>query len=129
MHHYNFLPTLQARSDLYGASRRDIGHGHLAERAIAAVMPDEDRFLTQSASCRRLSSNGSTSMASVCGSTLALMDAGVPVKARWQARDGAGYRRRRHTILTDIQGLEDLGDMDSRRAPRMASRRCRWTSR
>ncbi|MGI5837696.1 MAG: polyribonucleotide nucleotidyltransferase [Chloroflexota bacterium] len=117
MHHYNFPPysTGEVRP-LRGASRRDIGHGHLAERAIAAVMPDEDRFpYTVRVVSEVVSSNGSTSMASVCGSTLALMDAGVPVKAPVAGiamglvigEDG------KYTILTDIQGLEDaLGDMD-----------------
>ena len=67
---------------LRGTSRRDIGHGALAERALVAVLPDEDEFpYTIRVVSEVLSSNGSTSMASVCGSTLALMDAGVPIKA------------------------------------------------
>jgi polyribonucleotide nucleotidyltransferase len=117
MHHYNFPPfsTGEVRP-LRGASRRDIGHGHLAERALAAVIPDESEFpYTIRVVSEILSSNGSTSMASVCGSTLALMDAGVPIKAPVSGiamglvigQDG------KYAILTDIQGLEDaLGDMD-----------------
>ena len=117
MHHYNFPPfsTGEVRP-LRGASRRDIGHGHLAERALAAVIPSETDFpYTIRVVSEVVSSNGSTSMASVCGSTLALMDAGVPVKAPVSGiamglvigQDG------KFAILTDIQGLEDaLGDMD-----------------
>jgi polyribonucleotide nucleotidyltransferase len=116
MHHYNFPPfsTGEARP-LRGSSRREIGHGALAERALVPVIPPEKEFpytLRLVSEC--LSSNGSTSMASVCGSTLALMDTGVPIKAPVSGiamgliTDGSKY-----TILSDIQGIEDhLGDMD-----------------
>jgi polyribonucleotide nucleotidyltransferase len=116
MHHYNFPPysTGEARP-LRGSSRREIGHGALAERALVAVLPTEKEFpytLRLVSEC--LSSNGSTSMGSVCGSTLALMDAGVPIKAPVSGiamgliTDGSNYQ-----ILSDIQGIEDhLGDMD-----------------
>ena len=117
MHHYNFPPysTGEVRP-LRGASRRDIGHGHLAERAIAAVIPDEETFpYTVRVVSEVVSSNGSTSMASVCGSTLALMDAGVPIKSP-VAGIAMGLvigSDSKYAILTDIQGIEDaLGDMD-----------------
>jgi len=116
MHHYNFPPfsTGEARP-LRGQSRREIGHGALAERALVPVLPPMEDFpYTIRVVSEVLSSNGSTSMASVCGSTLALMDAGVPVKAPVAGiamgliSDGSRY-----TVLTDIQGMEDhLGDMD-----------------
>jgi polyribonucleotide nucleotidyltransferase len=116
MHHYNFPPfsTGEARP-LRGQSRREIGHGALAERALMPVLPAEEAFpYTIRLVSEVMSSNGSTSMASVCGSTLALMDAGVPIKAPVAGiamgliKDENGY-----AILTDIQGLEDhLGDMD-----------------
>lgn len=116
MHHYNFPPfsTGEVRP-LRGQSRREIGHGALAERALIPVLPDETEFpYTLRVVSEALSSNGSTSMGSVCGSTLALMDAGVPLKApvggiaMGLVKDPDGY-----AILTDIQGLEDhLGDMD-----------------
>ncbi len=116
MHHYNFPPfsTGEVRP-LRGASRRDIGHGHLAERALAAVIPDESDFpYTIRVVSEILSSNGSTSMASVCGSTLALMDAGVPIKAPVAGiAMGLVIGEGRYAVLTDIQGIEDaLGDMD-----------------
>ncbi len=81
IHHYNFPPfsTGEARP-LRGPKRRDIGHGHLAERALYAVLPDEDEFpYTMRLVSEVLASNGSSSMASVCGSSLALMQAGVPI--------------------------------------------------
>ena len=116
MHHYNFPPysTGEARW-LRGPGRREIGHGALAERALLPMIPPVDEFpYTIRLVSEALSSNGSTSMASVCGSTLALMDTGVPIKrpvsgiAMGLVKDGDEYR-----ILTDIQGLEDhLGDMD-----------------
>jgi len=116
MHHYNFPPfsTGEARP-LRGQSRREVGHGALAERALVPVLPSEKDFpYTIRLVSEVLSSNGSTSMASVCGSTLALMDAGVPISApvagiaMGLVKDEAGY-----AILTDIQGIEDhLGDMD-----------------
>ncbi len=118
MHHYNFPPfsTGEVRP-LRGQSRREVGHGALAERSLAPVLPAETEFpYTLRVVSEVLSSNGSTSMGSVCGSTLALMDAGVPIKApvagiaMGLVKDEAlgGY-----AILTDIQGIEDhLGDMD-----------------
>lgn len=116
MHHYNFPPfsTGEVRP-LRGQSRREVGHGALAERALMPVLPDEADFpYTIRVVSEVLSSNGSTSMGSVCGSTLALMDAGVPLKAPVAGiamgliKDANGY-----AILTDIQGVEDhLGDMD-----------------
>jgi len=116
MHHYNFPPysTGEARW-LRGPGRREIGHGALAERALLPMIPPVDEFpYTIRLVSEALSSNGSTSMASVCGSTLALMDTGVPIKrpvsgiAMGLVKDGDEYR-----ILTDIQGIEDhLGDMD-----------------
>jgi polyribonucleotide nucleotidyltransferase len=116
MHHYNFPPySVGETRPLRGSSRREVGHGALAERALVPVLPSEEEFpYTLRLVSEVLSSNGSTSMASVCGSTLALMDAGVPIKApvggiaMGLVKDGDTY-----TILTDIQGLEDhLGDMD-----------------
>lgn len=116
MHHYNFPPYSTGEvKPLRGQSRREIGHGALAERALLPVIPDEDEFpYTMRLVSEILSSNGSSSMASVCGSTLALMDTGVPIKApvagvaMGLVKDEEGY-----AILTDIQGLEDhLGDMD-----------------
>src|SRR3990172_9219348 len=83
MHHYNFPPFSTGETKpLRGASRRDIGHGALAERALLPVLPPQDDFpYTMRLVSEVLSSNGSTSMASVCGSTLALLDTGVPIKA------------------------------------------------
>ncbi|MDP1546030.1 MAG: polyribonucleotide nucleotidyltransferase [Anaerolineales bacterium] len=117
MHHYNFPPfsTGEAKP-LRGQSRREIGHGALAERALEPVLPAEESFpYAIRIVSEALSSNGSTSMGSVCGSTLALMDAGVPIKspvsgvAMGLITDETG----RYKILTDIQGTEDhLGDMD-----------------
>jgi polyribonucleotide nucleotidyltransferase len=116
MHHYNFPPYSTGETRwLRGPGRREIGHGALAERALLPVVPPEEEFpYTIRLVSEVLSSNGSTSMASVCGSTLALMDTGVPIKAPVSGiamglvKDGDKYR-----ILTDIQGLEDhLGDMD-----------------
>jgi len=116
MHHYNFPPfsTGEVRS-IRSQSRREIGHGALAERALAPVIPPESEFpYTLRLVSEVLSSNGSSSMGSVCGSTLALMDTGVPIKAPVAGvamgliKEGDVY-----AILTDIQGLEDhLGDMD-----------------
>jgi polyribonucleotide nucleotidyltransferase len=116
MHHYNFPPfsTGEAKM-LRGSSRREIGHGALAERALVPVIPSEEEFpYTLRLVSEVLSSNGSSSMASVCGSTLALMDTGVPIKAP-VAGVAMGLIKEgdKYAILTDIQGLEDhLGDMD-----------------
>ena len=116
IHHYNFPPySTGEASALRGPKRREIGHGALAERALAVVIPDDFPYTLRLVS-EAVSSNGSTSMASVCGSTLALMDAGVPIDAPVagiamglvQDSDSDKY-----AVLTDIQGLEDhLGDMD-----------------
>lgn len=116
MHHYNFPPYSvgEARSSR-GPGRREIGHGALAERALAPVIPgDEDFPYTIRLVSEVMSSNGSTSMASVCGSTLALMDAGVPIKAPVAGvAMGLITEGDKHAILTDIIGMEDfLGDMD-----------------
>jgi len=116
MHHYNFPPFSTGEvKPLRGASRREIGHGALAERALVPVIPPEEEFpYTLRLVSEVLSSNGSTSMASVCGSTLALMDTGVPIKspvagvAMGLIKEGDRFK-----ILTDILGMEDhLGDMD-----------------
>jgi polyribonucleotide nucleotidyltransferase len=116
MHHYNF-PAFSTgeTAPMRGPKRREIGHGALAEAALRAMIPDEDVFpYTIRLVSEVLSSNGSTSMASVCGSTLALMDAGVPIR-RPVAGIAMGLVKEgeRVAILTDIQGQEDhFGDMD-----------------
>jgi len=117
MHHYNFPPFSTGEvKPLRGQSRRDIGHGALAERALEPVIPAGESFpYTIRVVSEVLSSNGSTSMGSVCGSTLALMDAGVPIKApvAGVAMGLITDQKGRYKILTDIQGTEDhLGDMD-----------------
>ena len=117
MHHYNFPPFSTGEvKPLRGQSRREVGHGALAERALEPVIPAEETFpYTIRVVSEVLSSNGSTSMASVCGSTLALMDAGVPIKApvAGVAMGLVSDETGRYKILTDIQGTEDhLGDMD-----------------
>lgn len=116
IHHYNFPPfsTGEVKS-IRGQSRREIGHGALAERALVPVIPPEDVFpYTLRLVSEVLSSNGSTSMASVCGSTLALMDTGVPIKAPVAGiAMGLIMEGEKYAILSDIQGAEDhLGDMD-----------------
>ncbi|QBD80321.1 polyribonucleotide nucleotidyltransferase [Ktedonosporobacter rubrisoli] len=120
MHHYNFPPYSTGESKpLRGPGRREIGHGALAERAVAAVIPSHAEFpYTIRAVSDVLSSNGSTSMGSVCGTTLALMDAGVPIHApvagvAMGLITGEGERAGKWAVLSDIQGIEDaLGDMD-----------------
>jgi polyribonucleotide nucleotidyltransferase len=116
IHHYNFPPYSTGETrPLRGPRRREIGHGALAERALLPVLPDEAEFpYTVRIVSEALSSNGSTSMASVCGSTLSLMDAGVSIKAPVAGiAMGLMMTDGRYQILTDIQGLEDhLGDMD-----------------
>jgi polyribonucleotide nucleotidyltransferase len=116
IHHYNFPPYSTGETkQLRGQSRREIGHGALAERALLPVIPPEEEFpYTLRLVSEVLSSNGSTSMASVCGSTLALMDTGVPIKAPVAGvAMGLIKEGERFAVLTDIQGAEDhLGDMD-----------------
>ena len=116
MHHYNFPPfSVGETRPLRGASRRDVGHGALAERALSPVLPTVDEFpYTMRLVSEVLSSNGSTSMASVCGSTLALLDTGVPIRAPVAGvAMGLVKEGDRAVVLTDIQGVEDhLGDMD-----------------
>ena len=115
IHHYNFPPYSTGETKRLGTSRREIGHGALAERALVPVIPDEKEFpYTLRLVSEVLSSNGSSSMASVCGSTLALMDAGVPIKAPVAGiAMGLVMEGDQYIILTDIQGAEDhLGDMD-----------------
>jgi len=116
MHHYNFPSfSVGETRPSRGPGRREIGHGALAERALLPVIPSELEFpYTIRVVSEILESNGSSSMASVCGSTLSLLDAGVPIKrpvsgvAMGLVKDGEYY-----SILTDIQGMEDaLGDMD-----------------
>jgi polyribonucleotide nucleotidyltransferase len=116
MHHYNFPPySVGETGFMRGPKRRDIGHGALAQRALEPMIPPlEDFPYTVRLVSETLESNGSSSMGSVCGSTLALMDAGVPIKApvggiaMGLVKEGEDY-----VILTDIQGAEDhLGDMD-----------------
>ncbi|WP_075864732.1 polyribonucleotide nucleotidyltransferase [Carboxydothermus islandicus] len=116
MHHYNFPPySVGEVRPMRGPGRREIGHGALAERALEPVIPPEEVFpYTIRIVSEVLESNGSTSMGSVCGSTLALMDAGVPIKAP-VAGVAMGLIKEGDevAILTDIQGIEDaLGDMD-----------------
>ncbi len=116
IHHYNFPPFSTGEVKmLRGASRREVGHGALAERALIPVIPPEPEFpYTMRLVSEVLSSNGSTSMASVCGSTLALMDTGVPILAPVSGvAMGLIKEGDRYAILTDILGAEDhLGDMD-----------------
>jgi polyribonucleotide nucleotidyltransferase len=117
MHHYNFPPfSVGETRPMRGPGRRDIGHGALAERGLVAVLPAKPDFpYTMRVVSETLESNGSSSMGSTCGSTLALMDAGVPISAPVSGvamgliTDADG----RYAVLSDIQGLEDaLGDMD-----------------
>lgn len=117
MHHYNFPPYSTGEARRVGSpGRREIGHGALAERAILAALPNEEEFpYTIRVVSECLGSNGSTSMGSVCGTSMALMDAGVPIKAQVAGiamglvTDSEGD----YAILSDIQGIEDfLGDMD-----------------
>jgi len=118
IHHYNFPPFSVGETGFFrGPGRREIGHGALAERSLAVVIPPEEEFpYTIRVVSEILSSNGSSSMASTCGSSLALMDAGVPIKAAVAGiamglmldEKSGGYK-----VLTDIQGPEDhYGDMD-----------------
>jgi polyribonucleotide nucleotidyltransferase len=116
MHHYNFPPfSVGETGFMRGPKRRDIGHGALAQRALEPMIPPAEDFpYTIRIVSETLESNGSSSMGSVCGSTLALMDAGVPIKAPVSGiAMGLVKEGDDHVILTDIQGAEDhLGDMD-----------------
>ncbi|MDM8530043.1 polyribonucleotide nucleotidyltransferase [Anaerolineales bacterium HSG25] len=116
MHHYNFPPYSVGETGRVGSpNRRAVGHGALAERALLPMIPPVEEFpYTLRLVSEVLGSNGSSSMASVCGSTLSLMDAGVPIKAPVAGvAMGLVEEGERYTVLTDIQGLEDaLGDMD-----------------
>lgn len=116
LHHYNFPPySVGETKPLRGPGRREIGHGALAERALFPVLPSDVDFpYTMRVVSEVLESNGSSSMASVCGSTLSLMDAGVPIKAPVAGiAMGLIKGERKTEVLTDIQGMEDaLGDMD-----------------
>ncbi|MFO3688653.1 polyribonucleotide nucleotidyltransferase [Staphylococcus felis] len=116
MHHYNFPNfSVGETGPVRAPGRREIGHGALGERALKYIIPDEKTFpYTVRIVSEVLESNGSSSQASICGSTLALMDAGVPIKAPVAGiAMGLVTRDESYTILTDIQGMEDaLGDMD-----------------
>ncbi len=116
IHHYNFPPySVGETRPMRGPGRREIGHGALAERALLAVLPDEEEFpYTIRVVSEVLESNGSSSMGSVCGSTLSLMHAGVPIKAPVSGiAMGLVKGDNGFAILSDIQGIEDaLGDMD-----------------
>ena len=117
MHHYNFPPFSSGETGrMGGVNRRAVGHGALAEKALLAILPDKESFpYTIRIVSESMASNGSTSMASVCGSTIALMDAGVPIKAP-VAGIASGlmmHDENNYKLLTDIQGPEDHhGDMD-----------------
>ena len=135
MLHYNFPPfSVGEVGFMRGPGRREIGHGALAERSLSAVIPDEKKFpYTLRVVSEILESNGSSSMATVCGATLALMDAGVPVStpiagiAMGLVKEGDAY-----AILTDIAGAEDhYGDMDFKVAGSKTgiTGLHRWTSR
>ena len=116
MHHYNFPPFSTGEVKRIATGRREVGHGALAERALAPVIPPEDDFpYTIRLVSEVLSSNGSTSMASVCSSTLSLMDAGVPIKAPVAgiAMGLVTGESGDFAVLTDLEGIEDAyGDMD-----------------
>ncbi|MCZ8535657.1 polyribonucleotide nucleotidyltransferase [Paenisporosarcina quisquiliarum] len=116
MHHYNFPQfSVGETGPIRGPGRREIGHGALGERALVAVIPDEKDFpYTIRLVSEVLESNGSTSQASICASTLAMMDAGVPIKAPVAGIAMGLIKRGEHySVLSDIQGMEDhLGDMD-----------------
>jgi polyribonucleotide nucleotidyltransferase len=116
MHHYNFPQfSVGETGPIRGPGRREIGHGALGERALEPILPSEKDFpYTIRLVSEVLESNGSTSQASICASTLAMMDAGVPIKAPVAGiAMGLVKKEQDYTILTDIQGMEDhLGDMD-----------------
>jgi len=116
IHHYYMPPFSVGEAGRIGSpSRREIGHGALAEKALEAVIPTEEEFpYTVRVVSEIMSSNGSSSMASVCGSTLSLMDAGVPIKSQVSGiAMGLISEGKKKVILSDIIGLEDFnGDMD-----------------
>jgi polyribonucleotide nucleotidyltransferase len=116
MHHYNFpLFSVGETGPIRGPGRREIGHGNLGERALEPIIPNEKDFpYTIRLVSEVLESNGSTSQASICASTLAMMDAGVPIKAPVAGiAMGLVKSGEHYTVLSDIQGMEDhLGDMD-----------------
>jgi polyribonucleotide nucleotidyltransferase len=116
MHQYNFPPfSVGETRPMRGPGRREIGHGNLAERAVSPMIPDEDEFpYAIRLVSEVLESNGSSSMASVCASTLAIMDAGIPlIKPVAGIAMGLIFKDGKYKVLTDIQGLEDaLGEMD-----------------
>ena len=116
MHFYNFPPfSVGETRPMRGPGRREIGHGHLAERAMLPVLPPKEEFpYTLRLMSEVLESNGSSSMASVCGSSLSLMDAGVPIKGHVAGvAMGLVFKGSKYAVLTDIQGMEDaLGEMD-----------------
>ena len=116
MHHYNFPPySVGETRPMRGPGRREIGHGNLVERSLLSLLPAQEEFpYTLRLVSETLESNGSSSMGSVCASTLALMDAGVPIpKHVGGVAMGLIHKDGRYTVLTDIQGLEDaLGEMD-----------------
>ncbi|QQS15294.1 MAG: polyribonucleotide nucleotidyltransferase [Candidatus Moraniibacteriota bacterium] len=121
IHHYNFPPySVGEVRPMRGPGRREVGHGALAEKALVPVLPNKEDFpYTILLVSEILSSNGSSSMASTCGSTLALMDAGVPIKAPVSgiAMGIIVGSEKQYKVLTDIQGLEDhYGDMDFKAA-------------
>ena len=137
LHHYNFPPySTGENKPMRGPSRRDIGHGNLAGRALIPVLPSAEEFpYVIRLVSEVVSGNGSTSMASTCGSTLALMDAGVPIKAP-VAGAAMGLvideATGKFAVLTDILGKEGLvrrHGLQGHRAPSRASRPSRWTSR
>ncbi len=134
MLHYNFPPfSVGEVGFMRGPGRREIGHGALAERSLTAVIPDESVFpYTMRVVSDILESNGSSSMATVCGATLSLMDAGVPIVSPVAGvAMGLVLEDEKYAVLTDIAGAEDhYGDMDFKVAgTRKASPACRWTSR
>ena len=116
MHHYNFPNfSVGETGPIRGPGRREIGHGALGERALEAVIPDETEFpYTIRLVAEVLESNGSSSQASICASTMAMMDAGVPLKAPVAGiAMGLVKKGDNYSVLSDIQGMEDhLGDMD-----------------
>ncbi len=116
MHHYNFPNfSVGETGPIRGPGRREIGHGALGERALEAVLPDETDFpYTIRLVAEVLESNGSSSQASICASTMAMMDAGVPLKAPVAGiAMGLVKKGDNYSVLSDIQGMEDhLGDMD-----------------